>query len=168
MAPALGIELAFQRHALHQTIITPENIRQHQCSNDGAGLGAYLLDACSGGPIAMPDIGSTQTRWSRTPLTPRTFSAARISARRFLSSSSVPQSSTMPLCTMTSIRPSGAQLCCFNSVSRLSRIATSSAGVELISRARLASGPQDCCLGRDRNDIVRHDVGGLHHDPDPV
>src|SRR5262245_22805304 len=36
---------------------------------------------CSGGPIVLPDTGSTQTRWSPTPLTPiaaLTFFAVRV------------------------------------------------------------------------------------------
>src|SRR5262249_18885698 len=106
-----------------QTCIRSASEREHRQADESTYLAPrYVLDACSGGPIAVPDIGSIQTRWSRTPLTPGTFSAASKSARRFLSSRIVPQNSTVPLRTMMSIKPTGAQLSRFNSVNRASRI----------------------------------------------
>ena len=65
----------------------------------------------SSGPIVNPDVGSTQTIWSRTSLTPGTFCARTLRASRSRSSRIVPQRSTMPNLTVTSTRATGAHFC---------------------------------------------------------
>ena len=56
----------------------------------------------------MPDIGSTQARWSLTPFTPGAFSAATMMAARCRSSVIAPHSSTTPSLTMTLMSAVGA------------------------------------------------------------